>query len=67
MTHHEIKSAMDQLRRSERGRRSLSSFMQWLDDNAIGLDAMNQQAMRTLLDAAFSHYSLLRRTFEQPH
>lgn len=53
MTDTEIKSAIDQLMQSERGRRALQSLDVWIGMHGQGLDQQNREAVLTLLVGAW--------------
>lgn len=54
MTEYEIKTAVAILDRSERGRDAMRDALKMLDNGAISLDAQGQQALLTILVAAFT-------------
>lgn len=45
--------AIEQLRKSSRGVRSLRAILDWLDADGIGLDEFNQNAVITLIGYAW--------------
>lgn len=49
----EIDRAIDQLYRSELGRATMKSVLDWLEASGMSLDAMNQSAVLTLLLGAW--------------
>jgi len=56
LTEADIDSAVGQLCRSERGREAMRVTLTMLDSGGIGLDAESQQAVMTLLYAAFTDW-----------
>lgn len=53
MSANEIKAAIDQLMRSERGELAVVGLAHWIEDHGIGLDEQNQNAVITLLQAVW--------------
>jgi hypothetical protein len=45
--------AAERLKGSFRGRNAMRRLLEWLDDDGLGLDAANQEAVFALLDAAW--------------
>lgn len=45
--------AIEQLAKSHRGRSAMRQLLAWLEDDGLGLDANNQEAVFALLDAAW--------------
>ena len=48
-----IQNSISQLRRSGRGVNAISAILRWLEDDGLGLDAANQDAVITLLQCAW--------------
>lgn len=56
LTEADIDGAAQRLARSERGRNALRDVIALLNNGGIGLDSENQQAVMTLLYAAFTDW-----------
>lgn len=50
----DVQRACHQLGKSARGRMALATLVTWMNDTGAGLDADNQEAVFTLLDALWS-------------
>ena len=61
LTEDDLQRAVDQLRLSDRGRRTLQMLVAWLDDVGLGLDALNQQAVYALMAGAWGSFPSLAR------
>ena len=52
----DVTDAVRHLARTSRGRNALKRLLEWLDDDGLGLDMVNQEAVLTLLDGAWGKY-----------
>ena len=53
----QVQSAVDQLRKSAKGRDAITHLSAWFDSSACSLDGMNQQAVYDLLDALWDGFA----------
>ena len=49
----QVSAAVDRLAHSDRGRKTLRALLVWLDSSGLGLDDQNQQAVLTIITAAW--------------
>ena len=57
LTIEDMQEAAAQLGRSGRGRSAMRQILAWLDNDGLGIDAENQQAIFTLLEGAWGPFS----------
>ena len=53
----DLRYAVEYLARTERGRHAMQRLLAWFDDDGLGLDAYNQRAVLTVLEAAWGSWS----------
>lgn len=57
----DILAAVNQLKQSGRGQRTLKSILEWLEDSGLGLDGANQNAVAILLRSAWGKHPMTTR------
>jgi len=56
-----LTAAAERLARSQRGRNAMRRVLDWLDDDGLGLDGGNKEAILCLLDAALHAHPMSAR------
>jgi hypothetical protein len=56
-TAEDMTAAAEHLVKSTKGRHALQALLRWLNDDGLGLDLTNQEAVLTLLDGAWGPFA----------